>query len=271
MSQSAGSLHDCPHGALTARVLGPVLEYNAPAAPERHARVSRRSASRPPGSSSTEAALASVAAVDRLTEDVDIPTMVESSASADEIPLLARMAFDDPQTTGNARDVDVAAYERIYGSAFAQGLPLSTATSTDYRMVVAGKWVESESGERLEATKPGDRRGDRQRSAGTREDARRAIAAAGAAWRDWAARTPFPARGGARARRRADRRPRRARGRSRSTGQAVARRGLRRGRQARRILAHGRGRRPGWRSSLPPSVDASKRVLARNFPLASST
>jgi choline dehydrogenase len=32
MSQSAGGVHDCPHGALTARVLGPVCEYNAPAA-----------------------------------------------------------------------------------------------------------------------------------------------------------------------------------------------------------------------------------------------
>ena len=69
-----------------------------------------------------EAALAGVAAVDRLTEDVGIPTMIELGFGEDEIPLLARMAFDDPQTTGNARDVDVAAYERIYGSAFAQGL-----------------------------------------------------------------------------------------------------------------------------------------------------
>ena len=33
MSQSAGGVHDCPHGALTARVLGPVMEYNAPADP----------------------------------------------------------------------------------------------------------------------------------------------------------------------------------------------------------------------------------------------
>src|SRR5215213_6153173 len=28
MSQSAGGVHDCPHGALTARVLGPVCEFN---------------------------------------------------------------------------------------------------------------------------------------------------------------------------------------------------------------------------------------------------
>jgi len=39
MSQSAGGVHDCPHGALTARVLGPVCEFNAPALPERYARI----------------------------------------------------------------------------------------------------------------------------------------------------------------------------------------------------------------------------------------
>ena len=58
-------------------------------------------------------------------------------------------------------------------------------------MVVAGKWVESESGERLEATSPATGEAIGSVPAGTREDARRAIAAAGAAWRDWAARTPF--------------------------------------------------------------------------------
>src|SRR6059058_5487110 len=41
MSQSAGGVHECPHGALTARVLGPVCEYNAPADPERYARIAQ--------------------------------------------------------------------------------------------------------------------------------------------------------------------------------------------------------------------------------------
>src|SRR3972149_5194520 len=39
MSQSAGGVHDVPHGALTARVLGPVMEFNYAAAPERFARI----------------------------------------------------------------------------------------------------------------------------------------------------------------------------------------------------------------------------------------
>lgn len=121
MSQSAGGVHDCPHGALTARVLGPVMEYNAKAAPERHARIAQGLGVDTSGLDPLEAALAGVDEVYRLTEDVGIPTMTELGFSEDEIPMLARIAFEDPQTQGNAREVDVAAYEEIYARAFARG------------------------------------------------------------------------------------------------------------------------------------------------------
>src|ERR687884_1045006 len=68
MSQSAGGVHDCPHGALTARVLGPVCEYNVPAAPERYARIAQAL-----GVEATPEA--GVEAVYRLTDDVGIPTL----------------------------------------------------------------------------------------------------------------------------------------------------------------------------------------------------
>jgi acyl-CoA reductase-like NAD-dependent aldehyde dehydrogenase len=58
-------------------------------------------------------------------------------------------------------------------------------------MFVDGKWTESEGGSVFEAHSPstGDVIGTVPE--GTREDARRAIAAAGDAWRDWAARSAF--------------------------------------------------------------------------------
>ena len=121
MSQSAGGVHDCPHGALTARVLGPVMEYNAPADPVRHARIAQGLGVDTSGLSALEAALAGVEELYRLTDDVGIPTMEELGFSEDEIPMLARIAFEDPQTTGNAREVDVAAYEDIYRNAFSRG------------------------------------------------------------------------------------------------------------------------------------------------------
>jgi choline dehydrogenase len=121
MSQSAGGVHDCPHGALTARVLGPVLEYNAPASPERHARIAEALGVDSTGLDPLGAALAGVEELYRLTEDVDIPTMTELGFAEEEIPMLARIAFEDPQTIGNAREVDVAGYEEIYRNAFSRG------------------------------------------------------------------------------------------------------------------------------------------------------
>jgi choline dehydrogenase len=120
MSQSAGGVHDCPHGALTARVLGPVCEYNAPASPERYARIAQGLGVDTGGMDVLEAARAGVEEVYRLTDDVGIPTMEQLGFSEDEIPMLARIAFEDPQTQGNAREVDVAGYEAIYRTAFAR-------------------------------------------------------------------------------------------------------------------------------------------------------
>jgi choline dehydrogenase len=121
MSQSAGGVHDCPHGALTARVLGPVCEYNAPASPERYARIAQALGADTTGLEPLEAALASIEELYRLTEDVGIPTMEELGFSEDEIPMLARIAYEDPQTVGNPREVTAADYEEIYRDAFARG------------------------------------------------------------------------------------------------------------------------------------------------------
>jgi acyl-CoA reductase-like NAD-dependent aldehyde dehydrogenase len=67
---------------------------------------------------------------------------------------------------------------------------VSVATR-DYEMVIGGAWAESESGARFEATSPATGESLGTVPEGTREDAQRAIAAANAARRDWAARSAF--------------------------------------------------------------------------------
>ncbi|HEY1369429.1 MAG TPA: iron-containing alcohol dehydrogenase [Gaiellaceae bacterium] len=120
MSQSAGGVHDCPHGALTARVLGPVCEFNVPAAPERYARIAAGLGVDVSGMDMLAAAHAGVEELYRLTDDVGIPTMTELGFSQDEIPMLARIAFEDPQTIGNPRELEQADYEEIYRNAFSR-------------------------------------------------------------------------------------------------------------------------------------------------------
>jgi choline dehydrogenase len=118
MSQTAGGVHDAPHGQLTARLLGPVMEYNHSGEPERFARMAIAFGLDTRGVSTWRAAEMAVDYVHQLTKDVDIMGMQELGFSEGEIPMLADKAFADPQTIGNPRDVDAAAYRRIYQQAF---------------------------------------------------------------------------------------------------------------------------------------------------------
>ncbi|MGH7763203.1 MAG: iron-containing alcohol dehydrogenase, partial [Candidatus Dormibacteraceae bacterium] len=121
MSQTAGGVHDAPHGALTARLLGPVMEYNHAGEPERFARMAQAFGLDTRGVSTWRAAEMAVEYVHELTVDVEIPSLQELGFSEKEIPMLADKAFADPQTVGNPRDVDAANYRRIYKQAFDLG------------------------------------------------------------------------------------------------------------------------------------------------------
>ncbi len=67
---------------------------------------------------------------------------------------------------------------------------MSVATR-DYSMVIGGEWTDSEGGGRLEATSPATGESIGTVPEGTRDDASRAIASANAAWRGWAAVSAF--------------------------------------------------------------------------------
>jgi choline dehydrogenase len=121
MSQSAGGVHDVPHGALTARVLGPVMEYNYMGEPARFARIAQALGEDIRGLTVWQAAEKAVEAVYKLTDDLQIPTLQELGFAEHEIPMLAEIAFKDPQTVGNPRDLTQKAYEGIYKRTFNLG------------------------------------------------------------------------------------------------------------------------------------------------------
>jgi choline dehydrogenase len=121
MSQSAGGVHDVPHGALTARLLGPVMEFNYIGEPQKFARIAQALGEDIRGLSVWDAAEKAVEAVYRLTEDVEIPTLQELGFKEEEIPMLADIAFKDPQTIGNPRDLTLNSYVQIYRRAFEIG------------------------------------------------------------------------------------------------------------------------------------------------------
>ena len=68
-----------------------------------------------------QAAEKAVEAVHKLTEDVEIPTLQELGFQEAEIPMLADIAFKDPQTIGNPRDLSLHSYVKIYQRTFDLG------------------------------------------------------------------------------------------------------------------------------------------------------
>jgi choline dehydrogenase len=121
MSQSAGGVHDAPHGTLTGRLLGPVVEFNHVAAPERFARIAQAMGKDVRSRKPEDAAELAVEEVFSLTNDLEIASLQELGLSEEEAPHLARIAFEDPQTIGNPRELDVESYQSIYRRAFELG------------------------------------------------------------------------------------------------------------------------------------------------------
>ena len=66
-----------------------------------------------------------------------------------------------------------------------------SAVAEAFRMYMEGTWTDSESSAVFEATSPATGEVIGTIPEGTRGDAQRAIASAGASWRDWASRSPF--------------------------------------------------------------------------------
>ena len=118
MSQTAGGVYNLPHGALTASLLTPVMAFNYLGEPQKYARIAQAMGENTWGLTVWEAAELAVDAVARLSDDVGIPTLPEMGIPEEDIPMLAQLAYDDPQTVGNPRDIDVKGYELIYRSCF---------------------------------------------------------------------------------------------------------------------------------------------------------
>ncbi len=122
MSQTAGGVHvTVPHGQLTAWLLGPVMEYNYLGEPQKFARIAKALGEDTRGLTVWQAAEKAVEAVYRLIKDLQIPSLQQLGFTEAEIPLLAEIAFNDPQTIGNPRDLTYDAYVQLYQRAFDLG------------------------------------------------------------------------------------------------------------------------------------------------------
>jgi choline dehydrogenase len=118
MSQTAGGYYDLPHGVLTAAMLPPVMAYNYLGEPAKYARIAQAMGVNTWGMTMFEAAEEAVDAVTTLVETLEIPSLSELGVKEEDIPMLVDLAYNDPQTIGNPRDLTRKSYEQIYRSCF---------------------------------------------------------------------------------------------------------------------------------------------------------
>ncbi len=119
MAQTFGGVYDVHHGYLTGIMLAPCSAYNLLGNPAKYARIAVALGEDVRGCSTLEAARRGVAAIEALTRDLEFPPFAAfTGATAADIPRLARMAADDPQTIGNPRLIDARGYEKIYRGLF---------------------------------------------------------------------------------------------------------------------------------------------------------
>lgn len=119
MAHPLGAIFDIPHGVANALLLPTVMEYNAPAAPEKYVIIAKAMGAYKEGMTTEEAATAAVEAVRSLAIRVGIPQhLSELGIKEDDLPRLAKAAAADVCTPGNPRDVTEQDLLALYKKAF---------------------------------------------------------------------------------------------------------------------------------------------------------
>ncbi len=115
LTQTLGGIHpEIHHGPAVGATLGAFMEYNWIGRPSKFRRVAEAMGVEVGGLSDREACLLGAEAVYELAEDIDMPSLSDLGVSEEEISKLAQEAYNDPQTEGNPRNIDVQGYEWMY-------------------------------------------------------------------------------------------------------------------------------------------------------------
>lgn len=118
MAHSLGGLLDLPHGECNAILLGPVIAYNFPSAPERYREVARVLGQKVEGAPEDEVRDALLLSIKQLRKDVGINrNLAELGVTRADIPGLAALAMKDPCLLTNPRKPVQADIEAIYEAA----------------------------------------------------------------------------------------------------------------------------------------------------------
>jgi len=119
MAEAIGGLYDIPHGIANSILLPFVMEYNIPAALERHAEIGRAMGVAPASMPDHEAAAAAVEAVKKLSLDLEIPRFKDlPNVNPDDFNLLAARAAANISAPSNCRPAGEKEYYELFFKAY---------------------------------------------------------------------------------------------------------------------------------------------------------
>ncbi len=117
MAHPLGALYDTPHGVANAIILPTVMEYNAESTGDKYREIARAMGVEGTDNMSLEESRkAAVDAVKQLSKDVGIPADLKDIVKAEDIPFLAKSAYEDACRPGNPRDTSEEEITQLYKS-----------------------------------------------------------------------------------------------------------------------------------------------------------
>ncbi len=115
MAHSLGAFYDTPHGVANAMLLPTVMEYNAPFTGTKYKDICIAMGVNTEGMNEDAYRKAAVEAVQKLSDDVNIPkNLKEIGVKEEDLQALAETAFVDACTGGNPRQTSVAEIIELY-------------------------------------------------------------------------------------------------------------------------------------------------------------
>ena len=116
MAHPLGAFYSTPHGVANAVLLPHIMAYNADFTADKFRDIAKAMGVVGTESMSIEKARqAAIDAVKQLNQDVGIPANLKAiGVKREDIPALAKAAFDDVCTGGNPRDTNVSEIEQLY-------------------------------------------------------------------------------------------------------------------------------------------------------------
>ena len=117
MAHGLSALYDMPHGKACAILLPTAMKFNAPATGAKYRKIAEAMGVKGVEKMTlAQARKAAIAAVEKLSKDVGIPSNLKGILKKEDIPFLAKSAYADACRPGNPRDCTVKDIERLYKS-----------------------------------------------------------------------------------------------------------------------------------------------------------